>query len=158
MKLFSSLSLSLATALMLSVVGCSKKEPPPPAPPAATPAPASAPAAVSAPVTVKQVVLSKQIDAAKKAVSPAVEFAINDTIYAVVETSGSGKAALKALWTFHKGEKVAKVDELVQEVTLNGPAATEFHIGKPSGWPVGNYQVEIFVNEISTGVYKFSVK
>lgn len=158
MKLTSMLLLVAATSIALAA--CSKKEAPPPPPPA-PPAPvavAPAPDLVNVPVSVKQVVLANQIGADKKAAAPMTSFARADTIYAVVETIGSGDANVKALWTYHKGDKTAQVNETVQELKLAGPTTSEFHISKPGGWPVGDYQVEIFVGGASVSVQKFAVK
>jgi hypothetical protein len=154
MKFLSQLTVVLATSLALAA--CSKKEVPQP-PPAPAPV-AVAPAPVIEAVSVKQVVLTNKLGADKKAVAPDTTFAPGDTIYAVIETAGTGKAALKAVWTFHKGDKTAPVNETLQELTLAGPASTEFHISKPGGWPAGDYQAEIFLNDASAGIQKFSVK
>jgi hypothetical protein len=143
-------------AAVLAVTACGKKEAPPPAP--APVAVAPAPDLVNVPVSVKQVVVANQIGADKKAVAPATSFAPADTLYAVVETIGTGNASVKAVWTFHKGDKVAQVNETVQELVLAGPATSEFHISKPGGWPVGDYQVEVFLNGASVGAQKFAVK
>jgi len=85
-------------------------------------------------------------------------FAKGDTIYAVVETTGSGNATLKAKWTYHKGDKIAPVSESSQTINASGAAASEFHVNKPDGWPLGDYQVEIWVNDKSAGTKKFVVK
>lgn len=159
MKTFSHLpAVALAALLALALGACGKKEEA--APPA--PAPAAAPAApdvVNVPVSVKQVTLSNKIDAAtKQAAAPMSSFGVNDTIYAVVDTIGSGKTTVKALWTYHKGDQVAQVDETVLEINPTGPASTEFHISKPGGWPPGDYQVEVFVNGVSAGTQKFTVQ
>lgn len=154
MKIISRLPIVLVAVLALAA--CGKKDAPPPV--AAPVAAAPAPDLVSVPVAVKQVVLANQIGADKKAIAPATSFAPADTLYAVVETVGSGKASVKALWTFHKGEQVAQVDETVQELMLTGPATSEFHVSKPGGWPVGDYQVEVFLNGTSVGAQKFAVK
>ncbi len=149
--------LAALAALALALAGCGKKEAPPPPPPASV-APPPAPAAPAVmPVAVAKVTLSKAVDAEKKATAPATTFAPGDTIHAVVETTGTGKAALKAVWTYHKGDKSVPVSELVQEIDAAGPATTEFHISKPDGWPVGDYQVEIFLNGASANSQKFSV-
>jgi hypothetical protein len=157
MKFTSKFAIAFATVLTLAA--CGKKEAPPPPPP--TPAPvtvAPGPDLVNVPVSVKQVVVANQIGADKKAVAPATSFAPADTLYAVVETIGTGKASVKAVWTFHKGDKVVQVNETVQELALAGPATSEFHISKPSGWPAGDYQVEVFLNGASVGAQKFAVK
>jgi hypothetical protein len=149
---------ALAAVFSLSMSACKKKEEtaalPEPAP-AAVPA---APEVVNVPVSVQQVTLSNKIDeTTKKAAMPMNAFAVNDTIYAVVDTIGSGQTRLKALWTYHKDGQTATVSETVQEIDAAGPASTEFHISKPGGWPKGDYQVEIFVNDASAGVQKFAV-
>lgn len=158
MKPISAFPLSPAIlAALVVLAGCGKKEaPPPPAPAPAAVAPA--PDLVNVPVSVKQVVLANQIGADKKAVAPTANFAPADTIYAVVETIGSGDASVKALWTYHKGDKTAQVNETTQDLKLVGPTASEFHISKPGGWPAGDYQVEMFLNGASVNSQKFSVK
>jgi predicted small lipoprotein YifL len=148
--------IAILLTAVLTLAACGKKEAPPPA--AAPAAVAPAPELANVPVSVKQVVLANQIGADKKAVAPATSFAPADTLYAVVETVGSGKASVKALWTFHKGDKVAQVNEAVQELVLTGPTTSEFHVSKPGGWPVGDYQVEVFLNGTSVGAQKFAVK
>lgn len=156
MKPASPVSVVAAAVVALSLSACGKKEAPPPPPPAPA-AVAPAPAPVAAPVAVAKVTLSKAVDAEKKATAPAAAFAPADTIYAVVETTGTGKASLKAVWTYHKGDKSAQVSEVVQEIDAKGPASTEFHISKPDGWPVGDYQVEIFLDGTSVNSQKFNV-
>lgn len=161
MRMLSHLSAATLVAVFaLALNGCGKKEEV--AAPAPAPAPAVAPAApdvVNVPVSVKLITLSNKIDAAtKQAAAPMSTFAPGDTIYAVVETIGSGKTSMKALWTYHKGDQSAQVDETVLEITPTGPASTEFHISKPGGWPLGDYQLEIFLNGVSAGTQKFSVQ
>jgi hypothetical protein len=154
-------SLFVAALLSLALVACGKKEPAAPAPaaaPAPTPAAAPAPDLVNAPVAVKNIVLGNALGEQKHVATAMDSFAPKDIIYAVVETVGSGKAKLKAAWTYHKGDKVAPVNETVQEIDVAGPANSEFHVSKPDGWPKGDYQVELFLNDASVGVRKFSVK
>jgi len=136
----------LAVLLVLTPSACSKK----PAPPATPATPAV--------VTVKAVTVGKAIGADKRVTAPASSFARTDTIYAAVETDGSGTATLKAKWTYHKGDKVAVVNENSQTLAATGPAVTEFHISKPDGWPTGDYQVEVFLNDAPTGTQKFAVQ
>jgi hypothetical protein len=51
------------------------------------------------------------------------------------------------LWTFVKGDKTAKVDETTIEINATAPSTNEFHISKPSGWPAGDYRVEVFLGD-----------
>jgi len=146
-------------ALMLGLAGCKKESPPPapaavPAPPSQVQAPPPAPDVVS----VTNINLGKALGPDKKVAAPTDTFAKGDMIYAVVETTGSGNATLKARWTYHKGDKTAPVSEGSQTISATGPAATEFHISKPDGWPLGDYQVEISLNDKSVGTKKFVVK
>jgi hypothetical protein len=149
---------AIAAALALSLSACKKKEETTQLPPP-TPAAVPAPDVINVPVSVKKVTLSNKIDATTRQPAAAMDtFATGDTIYAVVETIGSGKTTLKSLWTYHKGDQSTQVNETVQEIDAAGPATTEFHISKPGGWPTGDYQVEVFVNGTSAGVHKFTVK
>ena len=146
----------IATALLaltlLSGVACKKNEPPPAPPPAAEPAPPPPPPPAPPPVAVQTVTLGKTIGADKKVAAPAETFGVKDTIYASIETSGVGHAKVRALWTFVKGEKTAKVDESLLEFEATAPATNEFHISKPSGWPKGDYKVEIFLGDATAPV------
>jgi hypothetical protein len=132
---------------LVSGIACKKNEPPPPPPPAAEPAPPPPPPPAPPPVAVQTVTLGKAIGPDKKVTAAVETFGVKDTIYASVETSGVGPAKVRALWTFVKGEKTAKVDESTLEFDATAPATNEFHIAKPSGWPKGDYKVEIFLGD-----------
>src|SRR5216684_1647019 len=106
---------------VMTILACRKSEPPPPTP-AATAA-------------------DKRVAAATETFSP------KDTIYASVETAGTGHAKLRARWSFVKGDKTAKVDETTIEFDSAGPAVNEFHISKPSGWPKGDYRIDVFLGD-----------
>jgi hypothetical protein len=153
-------SLRFGTALALLVsaalVSCAKKEPPPPPPePTAVPVPTVAPTPV--PFKVTSIDLGKSIGDDKKIKDAAATFGRKDTIYAAVSTDGAAaKATLKAKWTF--GPKDTLVNEESRDIAPTGPAVTEFHIAKPSGWPVGKYKVEVWADGNSAGTKEFEVK
>lgn len=148
---------TLVVALTLGVAGC-QKETPPPAPAPAPKPQVQAPSPAPAVLTVTSISLGKAIGPDKKVAALTDAFAKSDTIYAVVETSGSGNATLKAKWTYHKGDKTATVNESSQTISATGPAASEFHISKPDGWPEGEYRVEIFLDDKPIGTKTFAVK
>jgi hypothetical protein len=78
-----------------------------------------------------------------------------DTIYASVATEGSSPAVtLVAHWTYKDGQLVKH-----EETTIapTGKAVTEFHVVKPSGWPVGDYKVEVMLNGAPAGSKSFKV-
>ena len=136
------LTATLIPVLLLSAAACKKEAPP-------TPAPTLAPATTTlpAPVGVRSVTLGNAIGPDKRVSTSSEVFTPKETIYASVETDGTGPAKLRALWTFVKGDKTAKVDETVIEFPSSGPNVSEFHVMKPSGWPKGDYRVEIFLND-----------
>ena len=137
------LAAGLLPLLLVSAQACKKSEPPPPPPTTTT-------TTLPAPVSVSGVTLGNAIGADKKVATPSETFGAKDTIYASVDTAGTGHAKLRALWSFVKGEKTAKVDETVIEFDSSAPATNEFHIAKPSGWPKGDYKVEIFLGDAAT--------
>ena len=147
----------MLAALALTLNACGKKEVAP------TPQPIPAPTApvpppVIAGVTVGTITLGNAIGASKKVTQAADSFGKKDTIYAAVDTTGAGTAKLRAKWTYRKGSQESLVKEESQTITPTGPASSEFHISKPDGWPTGDYQVEIFVEDKSVGTKAFTVK
>jgi hypothetical protein len=154
-------SLGLCCALVM-FAACGKSEPPPPpqatAPPPAPPAPPplAPPAPAASAVTVTTIELGKQVAADKRVTQPATSFAPKDTIYVSVITNGTTPSAtLTAKWTYQDGQVV---NESTQTIAPTGPAATEFHIAKPNGWPAGTYKVEVSLNGRSTATKEFEVK
>ena len=129
---------SVILLLISGGVACTKSEPPQPPPPTTTLPP---------PVGISRVWLGNAIGVDKRVGTPGEAFGAKDTIYASVETSGVGHVKLRALWSFVKGEKTAKLDEAVIEFDSTAPAVNEFHVSKPSGWPKGGYKVEIFLGD-----------
>jgi hypothetical protein len=146
-------------ALISAVAGCKKEESPPP-PGSAAPAPApqaQTPPPTSAAVSVANISLGKQLAPDKKVAAATDTFSKSDTIYAVVETTGSGNATLKAKWTYQKGDTTVPVSEDSKTINATGPAVSEFHVSKPDGWPAGSYRVEISLNDQSAGTKQFMV-
>ena len=142
---------AIAAVLPLIVTaGIACKKPAPSPTPLPTPAITLPPATQPPVVGVGAVTLGNAIGPDKRVTAPSEAFRPKDTIYAAVETGGVGHAKLRALWTFVRGAQTAKVDETTIEADLTGPAVHEFHVSKPSGWPVGTYRVEIFLNDSPT--------
>jgi hypothetical protein len=145
---------ALVLAAAVSLAACGKKEPPPPPP---TPIPVATPIPTPVPFKVVSVDLGKSIGDDKKVKDAAATFGPKDTIYAVVSTEGvAPKVALKARWTY--GAKGTLVNEEGRDISSTGPAATEFHIAKPSGWPVGKYKVEVSADGAVAATKDFEVK
>jgi hypothetical protein len=165
--------LILAAALVatLALSACGKKDesaspipgaPPPSASaPTMTPAPAStagmAPAggATTAAVTLNTVELGSTVDANNKILASGTSFAPKDTIYASVDTSGSGSATVAAKWTYQDGQTV---HEDSRTINAMGPETTAFMISKPDGLPAGSYKVDISLNGNQVASKDFTVK
>ena len=150
---------TLYVSAVLALAGCGKKEEPKTAP-APTPAPATAPAPAPAPagISVSSVTTGKAIGPDKKVTAATDAFAKGDTMYASVDTAGSGTAKLDAKWTYHKGDKVAVVKEDSMTINTTGPATNEFHVSKPDGWPAGDYEVAVMLDGKPAGSKKLTVK
>ncbi len=155
-------AVSLAAVLALSA--CGKKDdsasqvpatPPPAAEPAATPAAPPPAMEAAAAVAFTSVELGSTVDAGNKILASGTSFAPTDTIYASVDTSGSGTATLAAKWTYQDGQTV---HEDSKSLNASGPETTAFMISKPSGLPAGNYKVEISLDGNQVASKDFSVK
>ena len=151
--------IAITAASVIALVACGKKEPPAPPPaPAPAPMPAPVPARAPADVTVSSVSLGKAVGADKKVTAATDTFAKGDTIYASVDTTGSGSATLAARWTYTKDGKTVPVKDDTATISATGPATSEFHISKPDGWPLGTYQVDITVDGKPAGTKSFKVQ
>lgn len=142
----------------LTFVSCQRSEvttPVAPAP-AAPPPVAAAPPPAAASFRVNTIDLGNALGAGDRIATPSNDFHPSDTIYASVVTDGaSPSVSLTARWTYGDGQLVS---ESTRTIAPTGPAATEFHISKPDGWPVGRYKVEITANGVSAGSREFEVK
>ena len=65
-----------------------------------------------------------------------------DTMYVSILTPEKGRGTIGVKWTY-AGRIVS---EPTKEVSYKGPASTEFHIQNSSGFPPGNYSVEVFLD------------
>ena len=90
---------------------------------------------------VTDVALGRSIGPDNRVVEEIGDFAPADTIYATVETEGTGSGTLTARYTFEDGQVI---DEGSQSVS--GAGVTEFHVSNPDGWPAGHYEVIISVD------------
>jgi hypothetical protein len=109
----------------------------------------------AAAVIVKDIDLGRTVNPDKSIGDRTGEFRPAETIYASVQTEGTGRGTLKARWTFQDGQVV---DETTQEISPTGPSKTEFHIAKPDGWPVGKYRLEVLLNGNVASTKEFEVK
>lgn len=149
------LAAALVAALALSACGKSNEPaspstpppsataPPPMAPPMTPPSSATAamPASgASAAVSFSSLEIGSSVDTNNNIRASGTTFAPKDNIYASVETMGSGHATLAAKWTYDGGQTVHEDSKMLDTM---GPQTTAFMIGKPHGFPAGDYKVEV---------------
>ena len=159
------LAASLAATLVLSACGKSSEpaspipDTPPPSASVIAPA-ASAPMAMSmtgapAAVSFSSMELGSAVDANHKVLTSSHMFAPKDTIYASVDTMGNGSATLAVKWTYQDGQIVHEDNKTLDAM---GPETTAFMISKPSGFPAGDYKVEISLDGKPVTSKDFSIK
>lgn len=140
-------ALTLGLAAVTSA--CKKETPAPPQEEAA------APAATAAEFTVSTIEVGRGIGPDKRVTGATTSFGPRDTIYVSVATEGAAASkTIAAKWTYEDGQVVSEDSETISPT---GPAATEFHIAKPSGWPTGKYTVAITVDGQPAGSKEFEV-
>ena len=86
------------------------------------------------------------------------DFRPSDAIHALVRHSGTATGAtLTARWTFQDGQVVDERTETIS-TTGTGTHFTHFTISKPSGFPKGNYKLQILLNGQAVESKDFEVK
>lgn len=135
-------SLAGALALAVSVTACKKGDTGDNAMREAPPATSAAPQTTGLEVT--ELHVGRALGPDGRIAEDRDSFAATDTIYAVAQTTGMASGAtLTARWTYGDGQVV---DESSQTISPTGPAMTEFHVAKASGWPKGDYKVSILLD------------
>lgn len=155
------IAVSLAATLALGA--CGKKDdattadtaPPAATQPATPPTSPDTMAPAASAISVDSVDLGTAIDANNKVTAAADSFAAKDTIYASVNTTGSGSGTLSAKWTYQDGQTVMETNE---PIAPTGPVSTAFHISKPDGFPAGSYKVDITLDGKPVTSKDFTVK
>ena len=87
--------------------------------------------------------------------APMESFGRKDTVFLSIASDGfDPSVVLRARWY---GPKGILLQEGTQTFSSGGPKATAFHLDNRSGLAVGEYWVEVFVNEAPVGRKKFEV-
>ena len=85
--------------------------------------------------------------------SLAGSFKPNETVYVSIHTTASGSGTITVRWSY-RGQMTS---ERSKPVSFKGAGATEFHIQSATGFPPGDYDVEVLVDGKSVGRRSFSV-
>jgi hypothetical protein len=96
----------------------------------------------STPLTVKTIQTGRTLNSDNSVGVHTMRFRPENTMYVAVLTDGPGKGTLTAKWTY-AGRTVS---EDTKQVSYRDSAATEFHITNSSGFPPGDYAVEILLD------------
>jgi hypothetical protein len=96
----------------------------------------------SGPLKVKTIQTGRSLNSDNSVGLLTQRFRPDQTMYVAVLTDGPGKGTLTAKWTY-AGRSVS---EDTKEVSYRDSAATEFHITNSSGFPPGDYTVEILLD------------
>ncbi len=89
----------------------------------------------------------------KRVASQTTTFAPNETVYVSVLNPEWGDGTIGVKWYF--GTQM--LSERSKEVSFKGPGATEFNLQSATGFPVGDYSVEVFLDGQSVGRRNFNV-
>ena len=106
------------------------------------------------PLKFNAIQLGRGLNADKTVGGFTTRFKPTDTIYAAVLTDGAGSGTVKARWLY-AGRVVSEPE---RDVTYQGPASTEFHLQNTSGFPPGEYTVELFLDGKAVGSRSFRVE
>jgi hypothetical protein len=114
----------------------------------------SAAACTQQPLQFNTIQLGRGLNPDKTVSGFTTRFKPTDTIYAAVLTNGAGSGKVKARWLY-AGRVVSEPE---QNVNYQGPASTEFHLQNTTGFPPGEYTVELFLDGKSVGSRPFRVE
>ena len=81
-------------------------------------------------------------------------FKPDDRIYVAVHTDDTGSSTIAARWTYN-GQMVSEEE---RRVSYRGAGATAFEFKSASGFPLGDYKVEILVDGQSVATRDFRVE
>jgi len=105
------------------------------------------------PIRIVSVQLGRALNSDNSVGAHTTQFKPSDTFYVAVLTEEPGASALTARWRLN-GQVVS---EATKEVSYMRPAATEFHLGNSGGFPIGQYRVEILVDDVLAESRNFRV-
>lgn len=132
-------------------------------PPGGTPQPTSADPKAGAPapassITPRNVTFGTAV--ADKKVSVITDtLAAKETAYLSLDLYGSGDAKVRVNWIGPGPDgKPQTLQSDSETLKVTQPTSLAFPLRRAEGFPVGAYEVQVFVNEVPAGTKKFTVK
>ena len=100
--------------------------------------------------------LGNAVDASGKISAPVGTFGTKDTIYATIAlTTTVPNVAVNLRWKFQDGQTVA---DNAKTIAAPSTGTIDDKLTKPSGWPVGNYTLEVVSDGKPLSTTTFQVK
>jgi len=109
--------------------------------------------ACSQPLTVGTIQLGRSLNEDSSVASQTSTFKPQETVYVSVLNPERGEGTLGVKWYF--GSQL--LSEREKPVAFKGAGATEFNLQSATGFPLGDYSVEVFLNGQSVGRRNFDV-
>ena len=106
------------------------------------------------PLKFNTIQLGRGLNADKTVSGFTTRFRQTDTVYVAVLTDGAGSGKVKARWLY-AGRVVSEPE---RDVSYQGSASTEFHLQNTSGFPPGEYTVELLIDGTAVGSRSFRVE
>ncbi|MEZ5419035.1 MAG: hypothetical protein R2708_17095 [Vicinamibacterales bacterium] len=111
-------------------------------------------AACSQPITVDTLQIGRSLNADQSVASQTSTFKPNETVYVSALSNARGYGTIAVRW--YMGSQL--LSEREKPVKFQGAGATEFHISSATGFPPGDYHVEVLVDGQSVGTRNFNVR
>lgn len=109
--------------------------------------------ACSQPITVGTIQLGRSLNADNSIAFQTSTFTPKETVYVAVLNPARGYGTIGVKWYF--GTQL--LSERSKQVSFKGAGATEFNLQSASGFPLGDYSVEVFLDGVSVGRRNFDV-
>lgn len=103
---------------------------------------------------VTSIQLGRSLNADGTVANQTTTFIPDDTVYLSVGTAGVGSGTIGVRWLY-RGHVVG---EPKKQVSYRDVAVTEFHLQSATGFPFGDYTVEVSLDGQSVGTLEFRVQ
>jgi hypothetical protein len=111
-------------------------------------------AACSDPLTLANIQLGRSLNIDNSIAAPTTTFKPGETVYVSIHTTARGKGTIGVRWKYR--DRV--IDEPTKQVSTDGTKATEFHLLNASGFPIGDYSVDVLIDGQVVGTRAFNVQ
>ena len=111
-------------------------------------------AACSDPLALANIQLGRSLNIDNSIAAPTTTFKPGETVYVSIHTTARGKGTIGVRWKYR--DRI--IDEPTKQVSTDGAKATEFHLLNASGFPVGDYSVDVLIDGQLVGTRDFNVQ